>query len=105
MCQSRIKLNLAIMDTDDLSDKTYKAIMAEAERFNHDLTLQFGLLSYECKDEAEFIKKSKDLIDEMKEYDDEELEDIFFGNAPKKDDFHRVLNNLLANIASLQKNK
>ncbi len=32
------------MDTDDLSEKTYRAIMVEAERFNHDLTLQFGLL-------------------------------------------------------------
>jgi len=34
------------MDTDDLSDKTYTAIMIEAERFNGDLTLQFGLLSF-----------------------------------------------------------
>ncbi len=29
------------IDTGDLTDKTYKAIMIEAERFNHDLTLQF----------------------------------------------------------------
>jgi hypothetical protein len=28
------------IDTDDLSDKTYKAIMIEAEKLNHDLTLQ-----------------------------------------------------------------
>ena len=91
------------MDTDDLSDKTYKAIMAEAERFNHDLTLQFGLLSYECKDEKEFIVNSKGLIEEMKGYDEEELDDMFFGAAPSMHDFHEVLNNLLANIAKLQK--
>jgi hypothetical protein len=33
------------IDTGDLVDKTYKAIMVKAERFNHDLTLQFTLLS------------------------------------------------------------
>lgn len=27
------------IDTGDLTDKTYEAIMIEAERFNHDLTL------------------------------------------------------------------
>ena len=37
------------IDTDDLSNKTYKAIMLEAENFNHDLTLQFGLLSMNAK--------------------------------------------------------
>ncbi len=47
------------IDTEDLTDKTYKAIMIEAERFDHNLTLQFGLLSYQCKDEADFIKKIK----------------------------------------------
>ena len=36
------------IDTDDLSDRTYKAILLEAEKFHHDLTLQFGLLSGEC---------------------------------------------------------
>ena len=32
------------MDTGDLSEEAYRAIMIEAEIFNHDLTLQFGLL-------------------------------------------------------------
>lgn len=45
------------IDTRDLSDKAYKAIMIEAEKFNHDLTLKFGLLSYDCKDENDFIAK------------------------------------------------
>jgi len=43
------------IDTGDLSDKTYKAIMMESDKFNQDLTLQFGLLSYECEDEKDFI--------------------------------------------------
>lgn len=46
------------MDTDELSEEAYHAIMIEAEWFNHDLTLQFGLLSYECKDENDFLEKS-----------------------------------------------
>jgi hypothetical protein len=37
------------MDTGDLSEETYRAIMIETEVFNHDLTLQFGLLSGYCK--------------------------------------------------------
>ena len=32
------------IDTEDLTDKTYEAIMIEAERFDHNLTLQFGFL-------------------------------------------------------------
>ena len=45
------------MDTGDLSEEVYLAIMIEAERFDHDLTLQFGLLSYHCNDEDDFIEK------------------------------------------------
>jgi hypothetical protein len=33
------------LDTDDLSINTYNAVIVEAERFHHDLTLQFGLLA------------------------------------------------------------
>jgi len=32
------------MDTDDLSEETYKAIIGTAEGFHHDLTLQFCIL-------------------------------------------------------------
>ena len=91
------------MDTGDLSDKTYHAIIVEAERFNHALTLQFGLLSYECKDEKEFIEKSKNLVKELQETDETTIADMFFGDPPKKADFHKVLNKLLMNIIELQK--
>ena len=76
------------MDTGDLSEDVYYAIMVEAERFNHDLTLQFGLLSYECKDEDVFLEKSKKLIYEMKKYNEIDLDDMFFGNPPGEDQFH-----------------
>jgi len=36
------------MDTDDLSREAYDAIIIEAERLAHDLTLHFGVLSSSC---------------------------------------------------------
>ena len=53
------------MDTDDLSKESYNAILGEAESFHHDLTLQFGLLSYECSNEDEFLEESIRLITKL----------------------------------------
>ena len=89
------------MDTGDLTDKTYKAIMIEAERFDHNLTLQFGLLSYECKDEPDFIKKSKQLINRMLKYGEGQIDDMFFGEPPNIIEFHKALNKILLNISQL----
>jgi len=91
------------MDTGDLSDETYRAIMIEAEMFNHDLTLQFGLLSCDCKDEKDFIDKSIQLIYQMKVYDKIGLDNMFFGNLPKMNNFHTVLEKILDNIAEVKK--
>jgi hypothetical protein len=91
------------IDTGDLSEKAYKAILAEAERFHHDLTLQFGLLSDECDDEAMFIRMSEKLVHEMLTYDESELEDIFFVNPPIRKDFDDALKRILANISKLSK--
>jgi len=65
------------MDTGDLSEETHRAIMVEAEMFNHDLTLQFGLLSGDCINEDDFIEKSAHLINEMRNYDEIDLNDMF----------------------------
>jgi hypothetical protein len=83
------------MDTGDLSEEAYRAIMIEAEKFNHDLTLQFGLLSIECENEDVFIEKSLILIEEMKKYDEIDLDDMFFGNPPKIKDFHLALQKIV----------
>ncbi|MCF8297220.1 MAG: hypothetical protein K9J13_06725 [Saprospiraceae bacterium] len=91
------------MDTGDLSDETYRAIMIEAEMFNHDLTLQFGLLSSDCEDEKDFIEKSIQLINEMKKYDKIDLDDMFFGNPPKMNNFHAALTRICDNIVKLKK--
>jgi hypothetical protein len=89
------------MDTDELSDKTYKAIISEAENFNSDLTLQFGLLSGECENEAAFIKKSSMLIRKIMKYQEYELDDLFFGNPPPKKELHSALNKIQHNILFL----
>ena len=90
------------IDTGDLSDKTYVAILCEAERFNHDLTLQFGLLSYHCKDEADYIAQAKVLIKELLECDEYDVDDLFFGNPPPMKDFHAALKRIKKNIKELE---
>ncbi len=50
------------MDTDDLSIPTYDGILAEAERFNHDLTLQFGVLASSCKDDNDYLNQAEEMI-------------------------------------------
>ena len=89
------------MDTDDLSRETYRAIIVEAEKFNHDLTSQFGLLSGDCKDEQEFIDKSTQLIAELKIADAEDLDNIFFGNVPNLTRLNKTLDKMLDNIVKV----
>ena len=90
------------MDTGDLSEETYRAIMIEAEMFNHDLTLQFGLLSGSCKDENDFVDKSIRLINEMEKYDEIDLDDLFFGNPPEMNEFKITLREIFENIVRLK---
>lgn len=91
------------MDTGDLSMETYRAIMIEAEMFNHDLTLQFGLLSGNCKDENDFVEQSIQLVNEMKKYEEIDLDGIFFGNPPEMNKFQLILKKILDNIVELKK--
>ncbi len=80
------------MDTDNLSTEAYKAVIVEAEKLVHDLTIQFGVLASSCKDETEYLRKSKQLAQEIKELDNDELEDLLLGNMPEKDKLESTLN-------------
>lgn len=71
------------MDTDELSNEAYKAVIIESERFHHDLTLQFGIMSSDCLDEDDFLEKATQLIEEFMTYRSEDLPDIFFDDRPK----------------------
>ncbi len=93
------------MDTDDLSVETYKAILIEAEKFHHDLTLQFGVLAGDCKTDNEYLDVSESMIKEwLTDLDLEEIiMDIFFDNPPSKKDFKKILDKLLINIENVRK--
>jgi hypothetical protein len=91
------------MDTDDLSTEAYKGIIIESGNFNHDLTLQFGLLSNDCKNEQEFINKSIQLIIFLRNATFADLTDIFFGKAPNITQLNKTLDKISDNIASVKR--
>lgn len=93
------------MDTDDLSLPTYKGIILEAEKFNHDLTLQFGVLASGCKDDNDYLNQAESLIKDWLQVNDFEdaIEDIFFGQKVNKDMFLKTLNKILFNITEIRK--
>ena len=90
-----------MFDSDDLSKEAYEAIIVEAERFSHDLTLHFGVLSSRCRDELEFIDQSKKLAEEILVLDDYEIEDLFFGHFPPRVQLEKTLMKIIINIEEL----
>ena len=89
------------MDTDDLSREAYKAIIIEAEKLSHDLTLHFGVLSSRCQDESEYIERSRRLAEKILVLDDYEIEDLFFGNSPPRKQLEISLMKIIRNIEEL----
>jgi len=73
------------MDTDELSIEAYTGILIEAEKLTHDLTLHYGVLSYDCENESEYIDKAEELTKEVLHADEYELDDLFWGNPPNKE--------------------
>ena len=92
-----------MMDTDDLSKEAYEAIIVEADRFSHDLTLHFGVLSSKCQDESEYTEKSKKLAEEILQLEDYEIEDLLFGNFWLRDHLENTLGRIIGNIEELNK--
>lgn len=91
------------MDTDDLSTEVYNAVIIRAEKFNHDLTIQFGIIADDCKDETEYLKEAKNVIQGIRESDDWLLDDIFFGSPPDKKELLKVLDEIWVNILEVEK--
>jgi hypothetical protein len=88
------------MDTDNLSNETYKAVILTAEMFNHDLTLRFGCLARDCEDDEDYLSNTEELINHWLEDDDIDIlmDDLFFGDPPKEKDFRNVLAEIQHNI-------
>jgi hypothetical protein len=93
------------MDTNDLSRETHTSIIDTAERFHHDLTLQFGILADDCDNDNEFLDESESVIKEwLNDWDLEDvIMDIFFDNPPSKMEFKKTLENILINIENVRK--
>lgn len=91
------------MDTDDLSNETYDVVIRQAEKFDHDLTLQFGLLASDCRDESEYLEKTLLLIKEFESNIEEVMEEIFYDNFPKKSKFKSALEEIKKSIKEVQK--
>ena len=91
------------MDTDDLSDEVYYAVIIEAENFLHEMTLHFGVLASRCKDEEEYIQSALVLVDSLREASHNDYWDIFFGKTPAIKSVHIVLNKIEQNIQSVCK--
>ena len=91
------------MDTDELSNEAYKGIIIEAEKFNHDLTLRFGVMASICENEKEYLNNAKTLISEIKGLDKDNLTDMFFGSPPNKKSLLLTLDKILQNISEVEK--
>jgi hypothetical protein len=90
------------MDTDDLSEEAYHAVIVMAERFHHDLTLKFGVLSGECANEDEYLNKCLKLIRAMKRLKPADLSVVFFDNEPDITDFRKALDQIKEAIERVQ---
>lgn len=90
------------MDTDDLSREAYDGIILEAEKLTHDLTLYYGSLSSDCKDETKYIDKAEELTREIMKYEDNELDDLFWGNPPDREKLNFTLNKIIENIKEVR---
>ena len=91
------------MDTDDLSREAYDGILIEAEKLTHDLTLHYGLLSYNCENETEYIEKAEQLTKKIMKIKGYELNDFFWGNPPNKERLTSTLKKILDNIEKIKK--
>ena len=90
------------MDTDSLSREAYDGILIEAEKLTHDLTLHYGLLSYNCNDETEYIDKAEKITREIMQVEDWELDDLFWGNPPDKANLNFTLQKIISNIEKIK---
>lgn len=92
------------MDTDDLSREAYKAVILEAEKFDHDLTIHFGVLASQCDDESEYLKECLKLIGEIRTLDPADLEEeVFFGVMPDVAKLNLALDKIEKNIEKVNR--
>ena len=83
------------MDTDELSEETYQAVIITSEKFSHNLTLQFGVLASICSDDDDYLMKANQLIMKWKLNLTNSINEIFFDTAkPKASIFENALSTI-----------
>jgi len=90
------------MDTDDLSNETYEAIIIEAERFHHNLTLHFGLLADDCDTEEEYLDAAEKLVKNLMKAKPNHIKDFLFGEVKDLSTLPATLEKMLASIARVR---
>ncbi len=90
------------MDTDDLSNETYEAVIIEAERFHHNLTLHFGLLAGQCDTEEEYLDAAEKLVKNILKSKPQEIEYYLFDEVKDLIALPATLEKMLANIARVR---
>lgn len=93
------------MDTDDLSLETYEAVLITAERFHHDLTLQFGILAGQCRTDDEYLDLADVKIQGWMRFKDKKelIEHLFFDDPPGKQAFQQALTDISGKILQVRK--
>lgn len=90
------------MDTDDLSNETYGAVIIEAERFHHNLTLHFGVLAGQCDTEEEYLDAAEKLVKKIMKAKSFEIEDFLFDEVDDLSRLPATLDKILTNIARVR---
>ncbi len=67
------------------------------------MTLHNELLSYDCKDETEYIDKADKITREIMQADDYKLDNLFWGNPPEKEKLDFTLQKIISNIEKIKK--
>jgi hypothetical protein len=91
------------MDTDNLSNETYNEVLLESERLTHDLTIHFGVIAKDCKDERVYPDKAYNLSKNILKLTDNQLQDFFWGAVPDKTIIIVTLNKIISNIIEVKK--
>ena len=86
------------MDTDNLSNEAYDAIIREAECFTHNLTLRFAVVAADCRTEEEYLNEISEMIAELRVADADDLYDFFWAEPPSRKDLNAALDRISENI-------
>lgn len=63
--------------------------------------MHYGVLSYDCKNESQYIDKAEELTREILQADEYELDDLFWDNPPDKENLDFTLKRILENIKKI----